>query len=706
MSLRRKTILSVLATIVVAGLVVFVVSSRILTTSFLNLETEFMQRNAGRVRDALAAELAAMQNYATDWGNWDEAYRYLDDRNQMFVTANFGPNTLAGLRMNLIALYDTAGRPVQEYEYDLVHGRALPTEPAIDSLFHPGSPLLRDRDTAGLSGLAMLAGKPLLLAIRPILTTDRTGPARGTLVMGRLLDSAEVALLAVQTHLSVALLAPGDPRVPRQRQGEAAAVKPLGRQFVAAYAPVRDLFGREPLVLEVSQERSIVERGRTAISWLLIALLAVCLALGGLSVLQLETLVLGRLSRLTRDVVALGTDREGRPPVEERGRDELAMLGHEINHTVAALAEAQQAVRSSEERLRDLFDGTSDLIQMVQPDGRLAYVNRAWLKVLDYRPDDVASLSFYDVVAPDHRESCGEMFRRLMAGESLGDVQTAFIGRGGHRIEVEGNISCRFVNGRPENTRGIFRDVTQRNRMLAELKKTNEELAQSNRDLADAGRQRRELMDIAMMHDFGTPMTVVQGYAELLRDGVLGPVADKQKKAVEAIYTNLKSLDALRSQMLEVFGFDRGDVALELVDARLGELILTSVADLGILINERNMDVQVRVPDTPVRCDPARIRQVVRTYLAGMVKYADDGMRVLVAAGPDNIHMHVVFSVEMSNPVAGSSQDRFGAWGGLGMALADAIIVAHHGKAWIERVAGADSRLHFTLLLAQTADHL
>ena len=529
-----------------------------------------MQRNAGRVRDALAAELAAMQNYATDWGNWDEAYRYLDDRNQMFVTANFGPNTLAGLRMNLIALYDTAGRPVQEYEYDLVHGRALPTEPAIDSLFHPGSPLLRDRDTVGLSGLAMLAGKPLLLAIRPILTTDRTGPARGTLVMGRLLDSAEVALLAVQTHLSVALLAPDDPRVPRQRQGEAATVRALSRQFVAAYAPVHDLFGREPLVLEVSQERSIVERGRTAISWLLIALLAVCLALGGLSVLQLETLVLGRLSRLTRDVVALGRRHDGvRHLVRASGRDELATLAGEINKSVAALEEANVA------------------------------------------------------------------------------------------------------------------------------------LAEKNRELAEAVRQRRELMDIAMMHDFGTPMTVVQGYAELLRDGVLGPVPERQKKAVEAIYSNLRALETLRSQMLEVSGLDRGDVVLEMVDVRLYEVVLTSVSDLAALIHERNLDVQVRVPDLPVRCDPDRIRQVVRTYLAGMVKYADDGMRVLVAGGPEDAHVHLVFSAESPTPVADSSQDRFGSWGGLGMALADAIIVAHHGKSWIERIAGADSRLHFTLPLAQ-----
>ena len=559
-------------TIAVLAAAVLFASSRIIALSFRQLETEFMRRNAGRVQDALAAELAAMHTYAIDWATWDEAYRYMGDRNHEFVTANLAPSTLSGLRMSLLALFDTAGRPVQVLQYDLAGARLVPAEPAIESLFHPGSSLLRGRDTLGLTGLAMPGGRPLLLAIRPILRTDKTGPARGTLVMGRFLDSTEVALLAAQTHLSVALLAPGDPRVPKLPEGMPAVVKPLSEQYVAAYAPIRDLFGQPALVLDVRQERSIYQRGRSAANGLATAVLLVCLILGALTLLLLETLVLGRLSRLTRDVVALGSRREGEcHVVHVSGRDELATLGNEINKSVAALEEANVA------------------------------------------------------------------------------------------------------------------------------------LAASNLELAEAGRRRRELLDVAMMHDFGTPMTVVQGYAELLRDGVLGPVPDKQKKAVEAIYTNLQSLDMLRGQMLEVSGFDRGDITLELADVRLDELVSSSVADLGALISGRNLDVQVRVSSAPVRCDEDRIRQVVRTYLAGIIKYATEGMRIVIATGPEDTHLHVVFSAVMTTPVAGDSQDRFGAWGGLGMALAEAIVAAHHGRAWIERIAGADSQLHFTLPLAQPA---
>ena len=38
--------------------------------------------------------------------------------------------------------------------------------------------------------------------------------------------------------------------------------------------------------------------------------------------------------------------------------------------------------------LRDIFDGVSDLVQSVLPDGRIRYVNRTWLDRLGYRFED------------------------------------------------------------------------------------------------------------------------------------------------------------------------------------------------------------------------------------------------------------------------------------------------------------------------------
>ena len=48
------------------------------------------------------------------------------------------------------------------------------------------------------------------------------------------------------------------------------------------------------------------------------------------------------------------------------------------------------------------------------------------------------------------------------------------------------------------------------------------ELQTASRQFAESDRQRRELFDLAVMHDVGTPLTVMQGYLDLLNDGLLG----------------------------------------------------------------------------------------------------------------------------------------------------------------------------------------
>jgi PAS domain S-box-containing protein len=134
----------------------------------------------------------------------------------------------------------------------------------------------------------------------------------------------------------------------------------------------------------------------------------------------------------------------------------------------------EAALRESEERLRDLFENASDLIQAVTPDGGFIYVNRAWREALSYGPAEVGSLTIADVIAPDCLEQCLRLLDRTACGESVGLVEAVFVARDGRRIQVEGHVSARFEDGRLVNTRGIFRDVTQRHRAEEALRASEE----------------------------------------------------------------------------------------------------------------------------------------------------------------------------------------------------------------------------------------
>ncbi len=134
---------------------------------------------------------------------------------------------------------------------------------------------------------------------------------------------------------------------------------------------------------------------------------------------------------------------------------------------------AEEALRESQERLQDFLDNATDLIQMVDMQGRFLYVNRAWRKALGYSEAEVPGLTLPDIIHPDSMDHCMRLFGDMAAGQcNVVNVEATFITKDGRPIQVEGNVSCRMENGKPISTRGIFRDITERKRAEEALRES------------------------------------------------------------------------------------------------------------------------------------------------------------------------------------------------------------------------------------------
>lgn len=187
------------------------------------------------------------------------------------------------------------------------------------------------------------------------------------------------------------------------------------------------------------------------------------------------------------------------------------VMGTGIDITDRKLAEL--ALKESEERYRDLFENATDLIQSVDAEGHFLYVNRAWKETLGYDEAQVYQMTLFDILHPDCREHCQALFQKLLSGEKVERVETAFLTASGETVWVEGNVNCRFEDGVMVATRGIFRNIT-------EQKKAAEELERQNRRaqlLANLSLKIRESLDIAEILE--TAVTEIQ--ALLKADRVL-----------------------------------------------------------------------------------------------------------------------------------------------------------------------------------------
>lgn len=142
-----------------------------------------------------------------------------------------------------------------------------------------------------------------------------------------------------------------------------------------------------------------------------------------------------------------------------------------ISTDLSATKRAEHALRESQERYRDLFENSNEMIATLSPRGRYLYVNPAWQKHFGLTTQEFENLiSFESAFPPESQAEAAALFRRALTGERVERALLRLQASLGPVTEVEANLSCRQEDGRPVSVRCIFRDVTQqrqRERRLA-----------------------------------------------------------------------------------------------------------------------------------------------------------------------------------------------------------------------------------------------
>ncbi len=121
-----------------------------------------------------------------------------------------------------------------------------------------------------------------------------------------------------------------------------------------------------------------------------------------------------------------------------------------------------QALRESQERYRDLFENSSEMIATLSPAGRFLYANPAWKRCFGYGDAALLALdSFEDLFAPSCRGEVATLFRRALDGDTVDRAQLRHHTSDGRILDLELSLSQRQKSGNPLAVRCLLRDVTQ-----------------------------------------------------------------------------------------------------------------------------------------------------------------------------------------------------------------------------------------------------
>ena len=156
--------------------------------------------------------------------------------------------------------------------------------------------------------------------------------------------------------------------------------------------------------------------------------------------------------------------------------------------------------------------------------------------------------------------------------------------------------------------------------------RAREELARARAEADDANRAKSEFL-AAMSHDLRTPLNAIGGYADLVRDGLYGPVTDAQVSAMQRIRRAEEHLLALINDILSYAKIEAGRLTIDLADVPVSQLLAELRPLVAPQIDAKGLQYEFRSgpPDVRMRADRERATQILLNLLTNAVKFTVDG---------------------------------------------------------------------------------
>ena len=716
MTIRNKMLLIIgVSLLCLAGLVY--ATSRV---TFMRGLEEIEKRNTSQhVEQVLAAFSNLLTNLeisTADWAEWDDTYDFIENENEQYIKSNLGDGTFISLRINLVLFINTSGHIVFGKAFDLQNEGEIQTPPDLLGHISDNSIILSKDGTQNYtSGIVLLNDGPLIIAAQPILTSESEGPARGTLIFARYLDSETVDYLSQLVLSPITIRPVYDATYPDFREALSSLspekpifVKPLSKQYISGYSLIKDIYGKPSLVLRVDVPRDVSQLGQTTTSYYILSILGVGILVSGLAMLMAQKQIFSRFSRLITGINRIANSGDTSARISVGGKDEMSLIAGTVNGMLATIDEATAKIRESEERYRDLFENATDLIQSVTTDGRFIYVNEAWRKTLGYSEEEVANLSLRDIIHADYMPLYKEIAQKVIL-EPVDNVEAGFVTKDGTKIIVEGNISCRFKGGELVSIRGIFRNITERKQAEEKLQLLYEQEKEIRQKLEEETQKRIEFTR-ALVHELKTPITPVLAATELLLEEV------KDERTMRLVQTIDRSAANLNRRIDELMDLIRGEtdmlkLNLESVDA------VSLLREIGYqmmpvaLRDGHSLIVELPTSNPVVLADRDRLRQILMNLLNNAFKFTPSGGQITLEARQDGANLVVEVrdtgpgisdedQMRLFSPYFRRVEDRERLSGlGLGLALSKKLVELHGGKIWVKSKKGEGSTFSFSIPL-------
>ena len=376
-----------------------------------------------------------------------------------------------------------------------------------------------------------------------------------------------------------------------------------------------------------------------------------------------------------------------RPIDADRSGDVLEALAVSLNDSAARLDRAMRTLREERNLSAAILGSMVEGVAVVNSAERLLFANEGFVEILELDSP------------PQPGSSLVEVVRQIELIEAVRDVLN-----GAPRVEAEittGTLRQRFFAATVASVKAtensgavvVLHDIT---------------------DLRKLERVRRDFV-ANVTHEFKTPLTAIQGFAETLLSGAMDDPHNRVR-FLQIILEHSRRLARLTDDLLELSKMDADRLDLEVDQLSASQLVQSCVETTQRPANEKHLRVSVNLPPSlpDISADRRRIAEVLQNLLDNAIQYTPSGGEIVVSASSDG--QEVTFTVsdtgigipQVDQPRiferfyrVDVARSREVGGTGLGLSIAKHLVEAHGGRIWVESEVGRGSEFRFTVPVFQ-----
>ena len=280
-------------------------------------------------------------------------------------------------------------------------------------------------------------------------------------------------------------------------------------------------------------------------------------------------------------------------------------------------ARAEELLRSSEKRFRTLIQKSSDVITILDSDGKFVYVAPSIQKTLGYHEDELRGKSTFDFIHNEDMTEARNSFRKMVEQSDEEMVlECRFLHKNGKWIQLE-SIGTNLT-GEPTISGVVInsRDISDRKRFQEELIRAKES--------AEAMSRVKTALLANMSHEMRTPLTGILGFASILESEL--PEGEDRDMAVRISASGQRLMETIES-VLDLVKLEADKVRVQPERTNIIDEVRRNVNLHARPARHKDLGLEVKsvIEELFVDVDRQLFGRILYNLLSNAIKYTDAG---------------------------------------------------------------------------------